>query len=331
MKPIGVAVVGFGRWGANLARVIAASSDLDLLAIVDTDPSRRSEAERQYPAVVVVEDIDRILELSAIAALAIATPPQTLFSLSAQAIERGRHVFAEKPGATTSADALFLDQRARSARRVLFVDLTPVWSPLQKACEAVLASGGMGALLTWRAERTNLQRGQPGIDVLRDLAIHDLAVLDALVPARPTSITIVDGEAGLDGRLVSARMRLLYPDGLAAEIVVSWVGAEHRRRTTIVGSEATLVRDDVNDPARLRLSFASAYASGQDGGRSIYPEGGAREPLALALQAFAVSIRTGSEPPTGARAAARALDWIAEAERTYGLPEAGTIRRGAAR
>jgi predicted dehydrogenase len=314
MSRIPVAVVGFGHWSAKLVRVFAASPHFVLVAISDVDPARQRCASEIYPGVAVLRDIDSVLELPDVAAVAIATPPLSLFSLARQAIAAERHVFVEKPCAAATEEALALAEAAESARRVVFVDLTPVWSPLQDELAAKLASGAAGQLVSWRAERINCGYGQPGIDVLRDLAVHDLAVLDALVPARPNDITLADAIYGADGRLVSARMQLTYDDGMVADIVASWIGKFQRRRTTIMGTKGTLLRDDVNKANGLGFRahlgrFGSAVAP-----TAVHSLATSLEPLARAVQAFGECILSGAPARTDAFAAARVLGWIAAAE-----------------
>jgi predicted dehydrogenase len=296
---------------------LAADPNYSLVAIVDIDPARQNCAAEIFPGVAVFSRIEQVLALANVEAVTIATPPLSLFGLTKKAIAAGRHVFVEKPGAATAAEALAMADAAQRARKVLFVDMTPVWSPLQEAMAAALAAGTAGQLVSWRAERTNLNHGQPGIDVLRDLAVHDLAVLDALVAARPAAIALADAIHGVDGRLISARMRLTYADGFVADIVASWVGEENRRRTTIVGTKGTLLRDDVNAADGLRFRAHPGLSECAASLDEVYPVASSMEPLARALEGFGRCVRIGAPPQTDAFAAARVLDWIAAAERTY--------------
>jgi predicted dehydrogenase len=319
MTEIGIALVGYGRWGENLARVLAASPRFELAAIVDACPGRRLVAASRFPAIPVLAELDNALKLSSVAAVAISTPPIMLAHLARQAVAKGRHVFLEKPGATTSSEALALAEQAELARVVLLVDFTAVWSPLQSAMANALAQGRLRQLRSWHAERNNEGSGPQGIDVLRDLAIHDLAVINALIAARPSKVAASDTALSADGRLSAARIKLIYDGGLTAEIMASWAGHQRRRTTTIVGSKAILLRDDVIDGEGVRIMrlFGDADACAD---QPILIEAGPRagtdaEPLSRAIQAFAAAIEIGAPVQTDGRAASRLLDWIAAAER----------------
>ena len=308
MIPIGIAIVGYGRWGVNLARVLMASPHFHLTAIVDIDESRRQAASEAYPEV----DVFAQLEIACMpAALAVATPPRTLPHLAQEIIASGRHAFVEKPCALHAAEALALAYQAQTNGCVLSVDLTPAWSPLQDATAALLATGTIGTLLAWHSQRTNPGHGQPGIDVLRDLAIHDLAIINALLPERPETITIKHAIRGTDGQIISAAMEMSYPTGLVAEISASWVGNIRQRQTTIIGTKGTILRDDISSPNHLLVTNTANRNHNQN---EIYPVSIIKEPLVRILDDFAQSIHTGSAPKTNAFTAATLLSWIEMAE-----------------
>jgi predicted dehydrogenase len=318
MSRLGVALIGYGRWGENLARVLAASPRCELKAIADIDAGRRQIARARYPGVPAMSVLDDVLGLPGVAAVAIATPPLSLAGLARTAIANRRHALVEKPGATTAREASARAAAADRAGVVVMVDLTPLFSPLQDAMAATLADGAAGTPVHWRAERTNAGRGQPGIDVMRDLAVHDLAVLDALVAPGPQAVAAAG--ASLAGRLFSATLRLHYRNGLAAEVVASWIGAPRTRRTTIIGTRAALFRDDAigGDGLQItRLAGGFSHDAEPPSAIAAVPRAGSPgEPLARVIDAFVDAILQGRAPATGMATAARLLTWIEAAERS---------------
>jgi predicted dehydrogenase len=180
----------------------------------------------------------------------------------------------------------------------------------------VFSQNAIGTLISWRAERTNQCDGQCGIDVLRDLAIHDLAVIDGLLHPGPTGIMARGVKSASDGRI-----NLFYADHrLVVEIVASWSGAQRRRLTQVIGSVATLVRDDETDGAGLRIIPALAGQQSEQG-RDVLVEpaprvGSCAEPLARSVNGFADQIEHGKSVPTTAETIARLLRWIEAAERS---------------
>ncbi len=330
---IGVALVGFGRWGENLARVLAGSPRFRLIAIVDVDPVRRQAAAARHPGVAVLGNVEQAIELSEVSAVALATPPLTLAGLAHRAIARRKHVFIEKPAVETSAEALELAKKAQRAGVMVFVDVPAVWSPLQDAMRSTLSRNAIGSLVAWRAERTNRDGGQAGIDVLRDLAIHDLAVIDGLVHPGPTRVTAHSVSSTSDGRLAAVRMTLFYADHLVAEFVASWTGPQRRRLTQVIGSAATLVRDDEMPGAGLRITPGSAGEQIDESHSILIARGplagGDDEPLARAINGFADQIVHGKSVPTNVETIARLLRWIDAAEQSIaagGQPIAITRR-----
>jgi predicted dehydrogenase len=299
---------------------LAANPRCDFRAIADIAADRRRLAGARYPGVAVVAGLEDVLGLPGVAAVVIATPPLSLSGLARSAVANGRHVLVEKPGAAAAQEASALAEAADRAGVVVMVDLTPLFSPLQDAMGSALADGAAGALVHWRAERTNLGRGQPGIDVMRDLAIHDLAVLDALIAPGPE--TVAASGVSLGGRLIGATMRLQYRNGLTAEVAASWIGAQRTRRTTVIGTRAALFRDDAIGGDGLRMAgLVGAFDrdAAVENLTAAPAAGSSGEPLARAVDAFVDAVARGRTPAAGIETAARLLVWIACAERSLAM------------
>lgn len=311
----GIGLLGYGRWGEKLARVIAQNDPLALVAVCEIDAARRECAAAQHPGIALLSRFDDILAIESIAAVAIATPPRSLAGFARRAIAGGLHAFVEKPGAMTPEEILALDARARRAGTALMIDLTPVFSSLQDELKGALARGSIGRLESWRAERINVAHAQAGIDVMRDLAIHDLGVLDHALGRSPSSIAARDVVLGSDGRVRQATMLLRYADGLVAEIVASWNGEARSRTTTITGETGRVIRDDVS--GTLQIIETSPCAEGyREIGNTIFLGGVTQEPLARAIEFFVVGAAGGVVRRADGPATARLLSWIVCAEKS---------------
>lgn len=238
-----IALLGFGRWGENLARVATQSPLCRLVAIVDPDAARRSVAKKLYPDIMVFAGANS--SYFGAMAVIVATPPLVLAQNARDALLAGCHVLAEKPGATTSAGLMQLAHLAKHCGLQLMIDLTPVYSSLSDHMRDSIRTGEIGQPRLWHAQRINTGIDQPGIDVLRDLAIHDLAVLDATFGLDPETVSIADTRFGPDGRLRAALLRLGFHNGLRAEIRANWDGPRRLRTLVASGPPGCLQRDDV--------------------------------------------------------------------------------------
>ncbi len=299
-----VALAGYGRWGRTLARAAAASPVLDLAVIVDPNPAARAAARRAQPAVPVFGELAAALEAVPVEAVIVASPPTLLAATAAAALHAGRHVLVEKPGATSAAGLRALAALAAAQRLTLMVDLPALFGPLHRGLVAALTQGRIGRPQSWRSARVNAGIGQPGIGVLEDLAIHDLAVLDTILGVPPSTVTLVERRAGAGGRLVRGVLRLAYPTGFEAVVEADWAGTVRVRRAVLQGSCGRLVRDEVVGGAGLVLAPGGRRMAAQAG------PGSAEEPLALVLAAFAAALRGRGANPVSAQRAARLLDVI---------------------
>ncbi len=301
-----IGLVGFGHWGTRLARAIQAEPQCRLAGIVDIDPERRAAARAAHHGMAVHASID---DLAGIDALAIAVYPKSQPGIVRAGLARRLHVLAEKPLAVSAADAGALADLAGRANRVLLVDCTPVYSPLTDAVRACLAEGVIGAPIRYRSLRAHGGRRQPGIDVLLDLAVHDLAVLDASLAVSPLSVA-ANGTSSGDG-LVEAHVDLHCAGGLQARIDVSWTGDKPVRRTIIDGTRGQLCRDD-----RALSVVLTPHATGANGPQPLDLPDRDDEPLRRLVRHLADCITRGTPPRTGARAASRHIGWLEAAARS---------------
>jgi predicted dehydrogenase len=242
--PLRVGLIGCGYWGAKLARNFHALPEARLVALADLDPLRREHAARHYPDARVVDDHRQLLG-SDTDALVIATPPSTHAALAIEALEAGKHVLVEKPLATSVEAADAIIAAAARAGRTLMVGHTFVYNPAVELLRQLVQSGELGRVYYIHATRVNLGICQSDINVLWDLAPHDLSILIMTLGAAPTGVR-AHGHAYLRPGIEDvAWLTLDFPDGSLAHVHASWLDPCKIRRVTVVGDRKMAVYDDL--------------------------------------------------------------------------------------
>ncbi|MGH9773149.1 MAG: Gfo/Idh/MocA family protein, partial [Candidatus Acidiferrales bacterium] len=175
------AVIGYGYWGPNLVRNLAQTDDMEVAWCVDKREARRILAKKQHPTVQVTGNADEVFEDPTVDAMVIATPVGTHFALAKRALENGKHVLVEKPMTQTVAQSEELIELARKNGRVLMVDHTFIYTGAVRKMKEIIEVGELGDLYYFDSVRINLGLIQHDIDVLWDLAPHDLSILTHLI------------------------------------------------------------------------------------------------------------------------------------------------------
>jgi predicted dehydrogenase len=253
MKSIGVGVIGYGYWGPNLVRNFAEVAEARVMAVSDLDETRREAASRRYPSVRVTEDFRTILADPAVEAVAIATPVRTHFAIAAAALSAGKHVLVEKPIAATSAEAAELTTMARRAGRVLMVGHVFVYTGAVMKIRELINEGSLGSLFYYDSVRVNLGLFQSDVNVMWDLAVHDLSILDSLVGERPLSVSAyaVSHVPGQPENI--AYITLVFPERMLAHLHVNWLAPVKVRRTLIGFENKMIVYDDVEPSEKIKV------------------------------------------------------------------------------
>jgi predicted dehydrogenase len=304
---IGVALVGYGYWGPNLARNVAECPDLQLRALCDADPARRLLFSRRHPEIRVAHEFDAVLEDPSVQAVLVATPPHSHHELAARALRAGRHVLVEKPLATRLADAHELAELAEEAGRVLMPGHTFIYSPAVNAVRELIRDGVVGDVHFITSSRLNLGKYQVG-GVLGDLAPHDLSILLHWL-GQPVVEVAASGSSVLrEGVPETAFLTLTFAGGQTANVQISWLAPRKVRQMIVVGSQRMVQYDDTASDEPVRI-----YDRGMDvlppepanfgehqliyrTGDVVIPRIEPQEPLRLELEDFAQAIGTGSEP-----------------------------------
>ena len=252
---IGLAIVGAGYWGPNLVRTALATPALRLDWLCDLDLERAKAVLGPYTAVRPTDSYDAVLSDPDVAAVAIATPAATHFDLIRSALEAGKHVLVEKPLTAAVAEAEKLAALARGSGLALMCDHTYCYTPAVQRIRQLLRSGEIGEVQFIDSVRINLGLVQPDVDVLWDLAPHDLSILDFVLPEeiRPVAVAAHVGDPIGAGRACVAYLSLWLSNGALAHVHVNWLSPTKIRTTVFGGSRRTIVWDDTNPAARLAV------------------------------------------------------------------------------
>ncbi|HYY78858.1 MAG TPA: Gfo/Idh/MocA family oxidoreductase [Actinomycetes bacterium] len=255
MKPVGVAVIGAGYWGPNLARNFLACPDVDLRWICDLDRERAARAVGPRSTVGVTDELEQVLADPRVEAVAVATPAWTHFEVALAALEAGKHVLVEKPFASSVAEGEKLVAMADRKGLVVMCDHTYCYTPAVRRLRELIGEGALGDIQYFDSVRINLGLVQPDVDIFWDLAAHDLSILDFILPdgCLPEAV----GAQGADpigvGHPCVGYLTLPLAGGGIAHIHVNWLSPTKIRTTIVGGSRRIAVWDDNNPSQRLSM------------------------------------------------------------------------------
>jgi predicted dehydrogenase len=216
-------VIGYGYWGPNIVRNLQGLEGAQLVAICDQNEATLKKVGSTYPGVRVTTNSDDILSAADIDAVAVITPVWTHFDLAKKALLNGKHVFVEKPFTSTAAQAEELVDIAARRKLQIMVDHTFLFTGSVRKIRELMDSGELGKIYYYDSTRVNLGLFQSDVDVLWDLAPHDLSIIDYLV-GKPSEAVVATGESHFNNGLVDvAYMTIYYPDNVIAHINVNWL------------------------------------------------------------------------------------------------------------
>jgi len=250
---ITIGVIGCGYWGPNLIRNFAEDERAQLRWICDTDERRLNAIARRYPATRTAADYHQLLADPELAAVVIATPVATHYTFARAALDAGKHVLIEKPFTTNSREAEELVALAKARGLTLMVDHTFVYTGAVRRIKEIVESGELGELLYFDSVRINLGLFQRDINVVWDLAPHDLSIMDYLVEREPVALTATGSshiEAGIEN---IAYVMLRFRDSFIAHFHFNWLSPVKIRRTLIAGSRKMIVYDDIEPTEKVRV------------------------------------------------------------------------------
>ncbi|MFH1845710.1 MAG: Gfo/Idh/MocA family oxidoreductase [bacterium] len=250
---IKMAVIGCGYWGPNLIRNFHNQPDVGLTTIADLDRSRLDHLSNLYPHVKCTTDYKEIINDPAIDAIAVATPVFTHYNLGSEVLAAGKHLFIEKPMAASADECRHLIDMAESRNLQIMVGHTFLFTPAVRKIRKLMDAGELGEVYYVGITRVNLGLFQQDVNVVWDLAPHDIAMLNFLFKSTPCIVSAT-GRSYVQKEIEDvAFLTLEYPRGQLAHIHVSWLDPNKIRKATFVGSRKMLVYDDVSSLEKIRV------------------------------------------------------------------------------
>ena len=250
---INIGVVGYGYWGPNLVRNFGEIDDFKVTMVADLKPENLAKVQKRYPAIKTTASIDELLQSPQVDAVAIATPVFTHFDLGMKALRAGKHVFMEKPLASNSDQAYQLVQEAEKRKLTLFVDHTFLYTGAVRKIKEVVTSGKVGKINYYDSVRINLGLFQHDINVLWDLAVHDLSIMDHILEQKPTAISATGISHVSKEPENIAYLTCFFEGNLIAHIHVNWLAPVKIRKTLIGGDKQMIVYDDLEVTEKVKI------------------------------------------------------------------------------
>lgn len=326
--PVGVALIGYGYWGANLARNIAASPATTLVGVVESDESARDAAASRYPGITTWARLEDALDDGRVEAVVVATPASTHASVAAAALDAGRHTLVEKPLAQDAAEAADLIARANEKSLTLMVGHTFLYSAPVNRLREWVQSSELGAVQYIRSERMSLGRVRRDINAFWNFAPHDLSIIMYLLDERPIRVNCQGFsfvQAGVEDMCIAT---LEFPSGIGATVHVSWLDPIKTRLMTVVGDEKMAIYDDVSPDKPLALVDSGVardrtlgrYMSMSEfqwrtrAGDILIPKINLVEPLLVEITDFGESCATGRTPRSSAQHGLEVVTVLAAAD-----------------
>lgn len=310
-RQVKVGVLGAGYWGPKLIRNFHEIPSADMAMVCDLRQDRLAHVRELYPAVRVTTDYQELLR-SDVEAVAIATPIPTHHRLAREALLAGKHVLVEKPLTANSEEAEDLVNLAEKRGLSLMVGHTFEYNPAVEYLRRIIAAGELGRIYYINATRVNLGIFQPDINVVWDLAPHDVSILLFILGMLPVNVS-ARGAAYVRPRIHDvAYLTLHFPNEIMADIRVSWLDPCKIRRITVVGSKKMVVYDDVEPTEKIKIydkgvdvppysdtleEFHLSYRYGDITTPAIPNV----EPLRVECEHFLHCVRTGERPRSDGR------------------------------
>jgi predicted dehydrogenase len=324
MDPINVGVIGCGYWGPNLIRNFIELPKSNVFAVADLKPDRLEYLLNRFPGIHVTTHYADFFDMP-IEAVVVATPPATHYTIAREFLLRGVHVLVEKPLTLLSKHAEELVNLARTQDVILMTGHTFEYNTAVIKLRDLIESGELGEIYYIDAIRVNLGLFQSDLNVLWDLAPHDLSILSFILGQGPISVSAFGASCVFPNKHDIVYLNLNYPDHILAHIRISWLDPCKLRRITVVGSKQMVVYDDVDNLEKIKIfdkgvellpftdTFGEFHCSYRYGDITI-PCIRSTEPLRMECEHFLDCIRTGCEPQSGGLDGLRVVQVLEAAE-----------------
>lgn len=326
---IRIGVVGYGYWGPNLVRNCFETAGIQVACVSDLRGDRLSLVQSRYPAVRTTRDSRELIDDPSIDAMAIATPVSTHYELALRALQEGKHVLVEKPLASNVDQVQHLMDVARKRNRVLMVDHTFVFTGAVRKIRELVESGSLGEIYYYDSVRVNLGLFQHDVNVLWDLAVHDLSIMDYVLPFRPCAVSATGLSHVPGGTENIAYLTLFFEGSQIAHIHSNWLAPVKLRRTLIGASRKMIVYDDLEQSEKIKVYDKGITLNNHQNPEKLYqmlvgyrtgdmlaPQIDGTEALRREIDHFVHCIEQEKEPITGGSAGLRVVEILEAASQS---------------
>lgn len=253
MKEIKLGVIGCGYWGPNLIRNFSENYHTDIKYVCDINENRLERIRLRYPHITATTNYKNILKDNDIQVVAIATPVHSHYNLAKDALEAGKHLLIEKPFTSKVKEAEELVELANKKNLMLFVDHTFIYTGAVKKIKEVISSGGVGDIYYFDSVRVNLGLFQSDINVIWDLAPHDVAIMDYLLTEKPKSV-VATGASHTHSKIEDiAYVSINFKNNLIAHFHLNWMSPVKIRRIILGGNKKMIVFDDLDPADKVKI------------------------------------------------------------------------------
>ena len=250
---INVGVVGYGYWGPNLVRNFAEADGARLAAVCDARAERLALVEKRYPGTKTFQGWQDLVQDPSIDLVAVSTPVSTHFEMGMAALQAGKHLLVEKPMAMNVEQCARLVDEAARRKLVLMVDHTFVYTPAVRKMHELVVDGSLGDIYYYDSVRINLGLFQHDVNVIWDLAVHDLAIMDFVLPERPVAVSATGISHVPGGNENIGYITMFFNNTMIAHVHVNWLAPVKVRSTLLGGSRKMVVYDDLEPSEKIKV------------------------------------------------------------------------------
>ncbi len=302
-----VGVIGLGYWGPNVVRNFLSTPGVEKVYACDLDETRLKFVKSRFPSIELTNDTEFILKSPEIDAVAIVTPVATHFPLAKKALENGKHVLVEKPMTSSVKEAEELIEISEKKNLVLMVDHTFIFTGAVRKIKELIDAGEIGELYYFDSVRVNLGLFQHDVNVIWDLATHDVSIMNYVVNSKPVSVSAF-GTAHYNGIEDIAYITVNFDSGTIAHFHVNWLAPVKVRKILIGGTKKMIVYDDTEPSEKVKVYDKGVIATTKEGihrvlisyrtGDMYAPKLDETEALNLVCKNFIESIENKQKPIT---------------------------------
>ena len=302
-----IGIIGLGYWGPNLVRNFSAQSEVTEVIACDVRAERRNTIKKKFPSTKVIDNCEDLLN-SDVDAVVIATPVASHFNIAKKCLEAGKHIWVEKPFTASSLEALELLDIAERKKLNIFVDHTFIYTGAVRKMKNLVKSGELGNILYFESERINLGLFQKDVNVIWDLAPHDLSIMDYIMDTQKVVAVCANGIANFNGLENVAHISVYFEEKCFAHFHVNWTSPVKIRRMMVGGDKKMLVFDDMENFEKIKVYDSGIEINTTEGihealvqyriGDMFSPKVNQTEALDLGAKEFIASIIENRLPKT---------------------------------